>query len=212
MIKRILRYPSSTRPLIWVVEVKGKRAVVKDYRVNGFLYRNTVGRFIIWREKKAYIRLKGVEGVPFCYGSCDGLTLLTEEVEGRAIEDVEKEMRLDDDFFIKLERLLKRIHKRGVAHCDLKRAGNIMVSNDGSPCIIDWSSAIFESEFRFFPLNLIYRRFLIDDFNGVIKYRLRHIPDSLTEEQIRRYKQRSPLEILIRKIRDYLREMLKKLA
>ncbi len=212
LIKKVLRYPSSTRPLVWVVEVNGKRAVVKDYRLNGFFYRNIVGRFLIWREKKAYMRLRGVEGVPYYYGSYNGLTLLTEEVQGKPIEEIEKRMNIHDDFFVKFDRLVDTIHKRGVAHCDLKRAGNVIMGNDGNPYIIDWSSAIFESEFRFFPLNFIYRRFILDDLNGVTKYRLRHNPERVSPTRMRIYTYRSPLERLVRKVRDHLRDLLKRLA
>ena len=108
--------------------------------------------------------------------------------------------------------LVERIHRRGVAHCDLKRAPNILLGDDGKPYIVDWSASVSEGEFKFFPLNIIYSRFLRDDFNAIIKIKLQYIPDSISPEEKQRYYYRSTGEKLIRAVRDRLREILKKVA
>src|SRR4030042_4613860 len=86
----VLRKPSNTRPLLRVIEENGKRAVVKDFSINGFIYRNVAGRFLVWREKKAYKKLEGIKGVPAFYGSIDGLALIMEEIAGKSIKAVHK--------------------------------------------------------------------------------------------------------------------------
>jgi len=96
---------------------------------------------------------------------------------------------------------VERIHRRGLCHCDLKRAANVLVGNEGQPYIIDWSAAILEREFRFFPARLIYKRFLLDDRQAVIKLQLRHCPEAVDPEELRLYKERSPAEKAIRKLR-----------
>jgi hypothetical protein len=83
---------------------------------------------------------------------------------------------------------------------------------DGKPYIVDWSASISKRQFRIFPLNLIYERFLLDDFNAIIKIQLRHSPDSISTEEKRRYYHRGKGEKLVRAIRDRLRELLQKLA
>ena len=88
----IVRTPSSTRPAIRVVEENGVRAVVKDYSANRFVFRNIVGRFLVWRESKAFRKLKGLKGVPTLYRVIDGLALVIEEIPGRSLENLEKEM------------------------------------------------------------------------------------------------------------------------
>lgn len=207
-----LREPSSTRPGLWVVEEGDVRAVVKDYSANGFVYRNAVGRFLVWREKRAYRRLEGLKGVPCLYRVIDGLALVIEEIEGRNLEDLEKVKRLSEDFFDGMRNLVEKVHQRGLAHCDLKRAANILVGKDGQPYIIDWCAAISEKEFRVCPLNLIYRRFLLDDFNAVTKVQLRHCPEKVTLAQKLRYLHRNGAEKFVRAVRDRLREILKKVA
>jgi RIO-like serine/threonine protein kinase len=195
-----------------VLEEDNVRAVVKDYSVNGFLFRNIVGRFLVWRECKAYRRLRDLEGVPVFYGSVGGLAVVFEELPGRNVEGLEHERKLPEQFFKDLRALIERIHERGLAHCDLKRAPNTIIGPDGKPYIVDWSAAIARREFRFFPFTLIYRRFIQDDFNAVIKLQLRHCPEAIDPEEKKRYFHRGPVERAIRSIRDRARDILQKVA
>ena len=208
----ILRKPTSTRPVVWQIEENGIKAIVKDFSHNGFWFRNIFGRFLVWREKKAYKRLEGLSGVPALFGSIGGTTLIIEEIEGTDIGAVEAIETLDEKFFNDLRKLINRFHERGIAHCDLKRAPNILLGNDRNPYIIDWAASISKSEFRFFPLNLIYKRFLQDDLNAITKIKLKYRPESVTVEEKLSYTGRSRVERLIRAIRDRLRAFLKKIA
>jgi serine/threonine protein kinase len=208
----ILRQPSSTRPTLWVVEENGSRAVIKDFSTNGFLFRNIVGRFLIWREKKAYRKLKGVKGIPRYYHVIGGLAIVLEQISGRTIEGLESEKPLGEDFFKDLQEVVESFHEHGLAHCDLKRAPNILMGDDNEPYIVDWSSSVSEREFRFFPLNVIYNRFLRDDFNAITKIKLRHIPDTVGPVERKNYYHRSKGEKLVRAMRDRLRELLQKIA
>jgi serine/threonine protein kinase len=208
----ILREPSSTRPTLWAVEENGTTAVVKDFSANGFLFRNIVGRFLIWREKKAYRRLRGVKGIPRFYRVIGGLAIVLEEISGRTVEDLELEKPLGEDFFKKLRGLVESFHRRGLAHCDLKRAPNILIGDDNDPYIVDWSASVSEREFRLFPLSVIYGRFLEDDFNAITKIKLKHIPDKVGPEERKNYYHRSKGEKLVRAMRDRLRELLQKVA
>jgi predicted Ser/Thr protein kinase len=208
----MLRAASSTRPTIWSVEENGVRAVVKDFSSNGFIFRNTAGRFLIWREARAYRKLIGVKGTPALYRVVGGIALVVQEIPGRNLENLEQEMTLPSPFFDELNELVTRFHKRGLAHCDLKRAPNTLLGDDGHPYIVDWAASISESEFGFPLLRPIYRRFLLDDRMAVIKLKLRHTPETVTPEERSHYAYRSSGEKLIRGIRDRLREMLQKAA
>ena len=208
----IVRASSSTRPAIWIVEENGVRAVVKDFSKNKLFFRNTIGRFLIWRERKAYRKLRGISGVPLLYRVIDGLALVTEEIPGRNLENLEKEMKLPDSFFVAMKKLVTHIHDKGLAHCDLKRAPNTLLGDNGLPYIIDWAASISEKEFMIPPLNLIYRRFKLDDHMAITKLKLRHSPETISPEEISRYNYRSWGERLIRAIRDRLREILQKAA
>ena len=207
-----LRASSSTRPALYRIEEGNFRAVVKDYSVNRWVFRNLIGRFLIWREKKAYGRLAGMQGVPALYGVVGGLALVLEEIRGGSIEGLEKQERLPASFFDDLRDLVEAFHRRGLCHCDLKRAANVLVGDDGRPYLIDWSAAILEKEFRFFPARLIYRRFLLDDRHAVIKFQLRHCPEGIPPEDLRRYQNRSVMEKAVRNLRDRARRFLQRVA
>jgi RIO-like serine/threonine protein kinase len=207
-----MRKPSSTRPSIYSIEEKGAKAVVKDFSANGILFRNLIGRFLVWRENKAYRKLGGVAGTPALYGVVDGLALVLEHIPGKNLEEAEHTGMLPGSFFDDLTVLVEAFHRRGICHCDLKRAANILVGMDGKPTVIDWSAAILEREFRFYPFRPIYRRFLVDDLNAVTKYRLRHCPETVSDEARRRYLGRSGSEKMIRTLRDRLRRLLQRMA
>ncbi len=208
----ILKKPTSTSPAVWRIQEDGVRAVVKDFHFNGFWFRNIVGRFLIWRESKAYRKLKGLKGVPEFYRTIKGLALIIEEIQGSDIEELEVISSLNDEFYSELKTLIDRFHERGLVHCDLKRAPNIMLGNDGKPYIVDWAAAISESELKFFPLNLIYKRFIQDDRNAITKLKLKYLPESVSQEEKDLYMKRSRAEIIIRKIRNFFRETLKRIA
>jgi len=206
----VLRNASNTRPTIWIVEKDGIRAVVKDFSKNRFLFRNIVGRFLIWREAKAYRNLSGIKGVPEFYGVIGGLALVIEEIPGRSLENLEKEMHLPHTFFESMETLVNAFHQRGLAHCDLKRAPNTLVGPDGMPYIVDWAASISRGELFLPPLNLVFRRFMLDDEMAIVKLALRHCPDRVSAEKRARYHYRSRGEKCIRAVRDRLREILQK--
>ena len=87
----IIRKPSNTRPTIWLVEENGVQAAVKDFSRNGFFFRNVVGRFLIWRERKAYSKLKGIQGIPRLYRVIEGLALVLEHIPGKNVEELKVE-------------------------------------------------------------------------------------------------------------------------
>ncbi len=208
----VLRKHSSTRPVLRVIEENGKRAVIKDFSVNGLIYRNTAGRFLVWREKKAYEKLAGIKGIPVFYGSIDGLAVIMEEIPGKSIKSVHKTTGIPEKFYTDLHDLLQTIHAAGLAHCDLKRAPNIIVGNDGMPYLVDWSASISAVEFGIFPLSLIFRRFVRDDFNSIIKLKLKYNPEMVSLEEKEEYKSRGFFERIIRRIRDNARKLLKRIA
>lgn len=210
---RILRKSSNTRPIIWIIQEDGIRAVIKDYSKTGFLYRNIIGRLLIWRESKAYKRLKGLKGVPTFYGSLNGLALTLKEIPGNDLERIQDGTTFSEDFYQELKHLVKSIHQRGLIHGDLKRAPNILLADNGKPYIIDWASSISKWEFGIFPLNRIYQRLIQADFNAIVKVRLKHCPDTISPEEKRRYARITPIEKAFRGIWDKVgKRILKKIA
>lgn len=208
----ILRKATSTRPVIRLVDHEGIQAVVKDFTPNGFFYRNIAGRFLIWREARAYRKLSGLQGVPRLLEVVRGRSLMVEAISGTDLKEAGRQEKLTPDFFLSLKRLVDQVHERGVAHCDLKASGNVLFSSEGRPFIIDWGAAIFRTECRFFPLTMIYDRFVVDDNRAITKFKLRYLPDSIEEDERKQYEHRSWAEKNIRAVRDRLRKFLQAIA
>ena len=208
----MVRRHSSTRPAVWRFDESGKSYILKDFSRNGFLYRNIIGRFLLWREYRALYALAGINGVPKIIELIKGRAIITEEIKGKSLKNLDLEKKLPESFFDELKKLIDIIHDNGVAHCDLKSFGNIIEGEDGRPYIIDWGAAIQKKEFFMPPLNLIYERFLVDDYMAIIKVKLDHIPEKVTEEELLRYRHRSNAEKIIRNVRDKLRSLLQKVA
>ena len=208
----VLRHPSNTRPAMWVVEEDGVTAVVKDFSQGNLFYRSVIGRFLVWRESRAYSKLRGLKGVPFLYRVIDGQALVLKEIPGKRLKKHKGDIELSEAFFDALEETVESFHRRGMAHCDLKNASNVLVGNDAMPYIVDWGASISERELRFFPLNIIYRKFVSDDHMAITKLKLQYLPDLLTLEEKRRYEHRSLTERAVRAVRNALRKALQKIA
>ncbi len=185
--------------------------MVKDFSRNRFLFRNTAGRFLVWRESRAYRLLEGVKGVPRLYRVIDGLALVLEEIRGENMGGPKEGKNIPATFYDALRDLVERIHGKGLAHCDLKKATNTLIGEDGEPYVIDWGASISEREFRFPILRLIYRRFVLDDHAAIVKLKLRFIPHAVTPKERLLYQNRSAMERLVRKIRDRLREIFQRI-
>ena len=208
----IIRQSSNTRPVVRVIEKNGVRVVVKDFSTSKFFYRNIIGRFLIWREHKAYKKLQGLKGVPGCYGVIDGLALVLEEIPSQPLKKRNKNITLSETFFEDLKNIVDSFHKRGLAHSDLKNGANVLVGYNGLPYIVDWSASLSEKECKFFPMNHIYRRFVLDDYFAIIKLKMRYIPETLTPEEKRKYAHQSHTERGVRGIRDKLRKIFMKIV
>ena len=151
----VIRQPTNTRPTIRLVEDNGVQGVVKDFSVNGFIYLNIIGRFLLWRESRAYQRLRRIQGIPVFYRKIDGIALVISKVPGKDLEHLSDGEKPDLEFFKRLTRLIQRCHRRGTVHCDLKRSSNIMIDESGNPYIVDWAGAITSKEFSVYPFKKI---------------------------------------------------------
>jgi len=170
-VRRRLREGGGSRPQLLLVEDQGRRAVLKDYRPSAWLLRAVIGPWLISREERIYRALQGAPGVPRLIGRLDRDALLVEHIEGRSCADY-ADGELPAQFFDRLMSVVQGLHERGVVHCDIKNRGNIVVTPDGRPYIVDFASA-FRREGPLAPVRrLVFERFRLDDLRGVVKARL----------------------------------------
>jgi serine/threonine protein kinase len=162
------------------LEVEGRSLMVKDVRRRHFLFRWTLGLWLIHKEWSIYSRLAGIRGIPQPVERIDRFAFAMEFISGRPILRGDL---LPSSFFPDLERVLKAVHGKGVIHLDLRHKGNILVSEKGEPFLID-----FNSSFAFKEKGLL-RRSLFPllrwvDYGGLLKLKKRISPSLMTPEEL----------------------------
>ena len=186
---------------VYLYESEGRRFIVKA--AAGGVIAGRLRRWMLRREYGAYQRLTGFAGSPRCYGLIDGRYLVLEFIDGLSL----RSGRIDDrrTFFDTLFAHISELHRRGVAHADLKSRENLLVIGGRLPCLVDFGAAIVRKP-GFAPFNhYLYelaRRF---DFNAWAKLKYQGRMEELTPED-RPYYRRTVIEIVARAIkRSYLR-------
>ncbi len=170
------------RPRVTLVEEPGGgRTVLKDFGPCPFPWRWTYGWLLTAREARAYARLDGVPGVPRWRGRRGRLALAVEFVEGKDLGKC-RAGSLDAAVFDRLRATVEEMHRRGVLHLDLRQRRNVIVPADRVPRVLDFSSG-----FTVAPGGFLGRRLLRwlgpVDVSGVLKYKQRFLPGSLTPEE-----------------------------
>jgi len=172
----VLNRGNLRNPDVLLVEVGGRRIVVKDFAPRGVWVRRTIGRWITAREVRALRALDGLPAVPRFLGSIDSLAFAVEYRPGRRMSR-KLAGRIPPEFLGRLEAALRDMHRRGVAHLDLRHRSNVLVGEDGGPILIDFGSAL-----TFRPGGLLARWLLPlfgrFDLAAVEKWRSRLTPSS----------------------------------
>jgi hypothetical protein len=162
------------------VEQEGRALLVKDVSGKPFIFRWTLGWWLIQKEWKIYSHLAGIAGIPQPVKRIDRFAFTVEWVDGKAVDRGEF---LPPTFFQNLERILSDLHSRGVAHLDIRHKGNILVSERGEPYLID-----FNSSFSFSEKGLLRRYFFPFlqwvDHGGFLKLKQRVSPAAMTPEEV----------------------------
>jgi serine/threonine protein kinase len=150
------------------------------------------------REYEAYRRMEGVAGVPRCHGLVADRYLVLEFIRGTAYREATWADR--ERWFAEFLEVLQAIHARGVSHGDLKSKGNIMVTEDEKPCVIDFGTA-FVSQPGFHPANnWLFEHGRRMDLNAWVKHKYHGRYADVSDED-RELLDYSFIEYWVRKLR-----------
>lgn len=121
----------------------GNKHVYKAFRFSQGL----LGKYFLFLASHEFNMLKRVEHLDFTpdqisRGSDNLPTINYRLIEGTSIKDIAGKNRIPEDFFSALFNDVRVLHQNGVVHMDLGNSGNILVSQEGRPVIIDFGSAI----------------------------------------------------------------------
>lgn len=199
---RVLRRSFRARPEVRQIRLQGEDAVVKDYGREGTLFKRLLGRYLVGREAAALRRAAGVPSVPRLLGRPRPWMLAIEYVDATRITALPSP-RIDAVFIQRLTAIIDALHRRGIAHGDLEKLDNILVTADGRPAVVDFAAAIM---LGLNPLAALGFPHVSDnDCRAVLKLKRAYAPELLTADERERLAQRSLVETAFRRLRAYIR-------
>lgn len=148
-------------------QVRDQKILIKSAAGTGLTA--WLNRWMLRREHDIYCRLHGLSGIPKCFGLFLDRHLVLEHVDARTMRQT---MISDRElFFQEMFEIIESLHERGVAHGDLKRKDNILVTRDSRPCLIDFGVSIYRKP-GFHPFNHFRHSFSHQhDYNAWLKHK-----------------------------------------
>lgn len=153
-------------------------------------------RISLRREYLAYQRLQGIAGIPQCYGLLEGDYLVLEHIPAEPYRQarIEHRERWFEDFL----RIIETLHERGVAHADLKRKANLLVTADGAAVVVDFGTSWIRRK-GFAPWNRwIFRYLARTDLNAYVKHKYHGRYDQVQGEDLRYLRYSLPERLISR--------------
>lgn len=177
---KTFRRGGGSRPDVLLVQVNGNQAVLKDYSHSDPWFRRVVGPLSVRREARALKQLEGARGVPQLLRVVNRDALLLEFIPGTSAREVPAG-GLTPQFFERFYRLVDRLHEFGVAHCDLRSTGNILVGADGEPHVVDFTAHFRRGRKWNVVARWMYQKFCAADRVAVARLKKSHAPELLTD-------------------------------
>jgi predicted Ser/Thr protein kinase len=164
---------------VTLVKVDGRARVVKDTAPRIWLVRYLFGRRLLQREFQVLQRLNGMGGVPHVYKMLDEDAFVMDYIEGINMGTLRE---VGETTVQRLSVLFQELHQRGVAHGD-PHASNILVTADGTPFLIDFSTALARPESHHGWRERLWQELRRQDDRRLAKMKQRFAPHLLTEEE-----------------------------
>lgn len=178
-------------------EDNGRHIVIKIPHGRGLA--KYIHTLMLRHEYRVYQQLSDFDGAPSCYGLVANTYLALEFAEGHPIRN--QRPADEQSYFKKLFELIQQLHHLGVAHMDLKKKDNLLVTSKDRPCLIDFGVAVIKKP-GFHPLNAflfkLAKRF---DYNAWIKHKYHNNMQNLSKQDTAYYKR-----TLIEKISSTLKK------
>lgn len=179
---KTFRHGGGSRPEVLLIRSNGEEAVLKDFSKSDPWFRRVVGPLSARREARALKQLDGARGVPRLLRRVGPDALLLEYIPGASVREVPPG-GLTPHFFERFYRLVDRLHEYGVAHCDLRSQGNILVGADGEPHVVDFAANFKRPRSWNFPARWMYTKLCEADRVAVARLKKSHAPELLTEAE-----------------------------
>ena len=133
-----------------------------------------LARVLLRREARILALLDHLPGVPTLTG-VSAVSLQRQFIEGVPLQEAKP---ADPAFFREAAELLRQLHRLGVAHNDLAKEPNLLVTVDGHPVLLDFQLAV--SSHRRGPL---FRIMAYDDIRHLLKHKRSYCPQAITRRE-----------------------------
>ena len=171
---------SFVQPDIVLYDTPEGKYVLKDFSRRLAIFRNTWGRFVARREVAAYRRLDGMANVPRVIAVLDPYAFVMDYIDAAPLPASQNRWDVGLEFFDALRAMIAEMHRRGVAHGDLRKR-NILITPDRQPCLIDFETAILDKGTRF--SGWLFRKIAHVDDITVTKLKCKYFPRRSTAQE-----------------------------
>lgn len=154
---------------------EGRAVVVRDTG-SARWWLSWLARRLCRREARALARLDGLPGTPRLFAVEAG-RLRREWIDGRPMQLARPR---NPDYFRLARRLVTAMHRRGVAHNDLAKEPNWLVTPIGAPALVDFQLATVSAR-----RGMLFRALAREDLRHLLKHKRVYCPERLTARERR---------------------------
>ena len=124
----------------YLCEQGGQKLVLKE--AGGGFFTGWFHRIMLRREARVYQLMSDIPGVPHSHGMLDDRYLVLEFIDSTSLKVDQNRLPDKNAFYAVLRETISAFHAANVAHGDLKRRDNVLVTRDGKPVVIDFGTAV----------------------------------------------------------------------
>jgi len=184
----------------YLYEHDGQKLVVKE--AGGGSFTGWFHRIMLRREARVYELMGDISGVPHSHGMLDDRYLVLEFIDSTSLKVEQNNLPDKNAFYDILRETISAFHAANVAHGDLKRRDNVLVTRDGKPIVIDFGTAVFRTGNLYDRLMFrLIRRF---DNNAWVKLKYAGDYTAISAADMQWYRP-TILETVFRKIQKFWR-------
>lgn len=158
---------------------------------------------LLRHEYRIYQKLQGIEAIPVCYGMANNEFLVIEFIDGETIRQRHPDQ--DSDYYVKLLNAIKEMHARDVAHFDLKRSENLLITKQDEPKLIDFGVSIVSKGGLHFINQYLYSLAQQFDFNAWARHKYHKKMELLSEED-KKYYRKTAIEAFSKNIKRFYKD------
>lgn len=165
-----------------IVEREGRMLVRRSASGGKIPGSRWLARMLARREQKTLRLLATIPGIPRAFGESPRGVFYRSFIPGEQLDSFEA---LESEYFDRLFALMRSMHEAGVAHNDLAKEANILVTPERRPALVDFQLACRMPAPRAWLREKFFAMLCREDRRHLLKQKAVHRPDLLIEEELR---------------------------